>query len=87
LDELIGRTIVVDTQASYVYVGVMERTTADAVVLRDVDAHDLRDTPNATREQYLVRCRELGVVVNRTRVWIARGQIVSVSSLDDIVVR
>ena len=79
--------IVVDTQANYVYVGVLERMTTDAVVLRDVDAHDLRDTPSDTREQYLVRCRELGVVVNRTRVWVVREQIVSVSPLDDVVIR
>lgn len=87
MDELIGRVIVVDTQASYVYVGTLERTTADSLVLRDVDAHDLRDTPSVTREQYLVRCRELGMVVNRTRVWVVREQIVSVSPLDDVVIR
>jgi len=87
LDELIGRTIVVDTRAPYVYVGLLERTTADALVLGDVDAHDLRDTPTVTREQYLVRCRELGVLVNRTRAWVARDEVVAVSLLEDIVIR
>jgi hypothetical protein len=87
LDELIGRTIVIDTRASYVYVGQLERTTVDSLVLRDVDAHDLRDTPTVTREQYLVRCRELGVLVNRTRAWVARDEVVAVSPLEDIVIR
>jgi hypothetical protein len=87
MDELIGQAIVVDTPTSFLYVGVLERTTADCLVLVDVDALDLRDTPTVTREQYLVRCRELGVVVNRARTWVAREQVVAVAPLDDVVVQ
>jgi hypothetical protein len=87
MDELIGQTIVVDTPSSFLYVGTLERVTPDCLVLRDVDAHDLRDTPTVTREQYLVRCRELGVIVNRARAWISREQMVAVSKLADVVVQ
>jgi hypothetical protein len=87
MDELIGHAVVVDTPSSFLYVGVLERTAADCLVLRDVDAHDLRDTPTVTREQYLVRCRELGVIVNRTRAWIRREQVVAISKLADVVIQ
>jgi hypothetical protein len=87
MDELIGQMVLVDTVSTFVYLGVLERTAADCLVLRDVDAHDLRDTPSVSREQYLVRCRESGVIVNRARTWIVREQVVAVSRLEDIVIQ
>jgi hypothetical protein len=87
VDELIGKMIVVDTPTPFLYVGRLERIVPGCLVLGEVDAHDLRDTPTVTREQYLVRCRELGVIVNRERVWLAREQVVAVSRLEDVVIR
>lgn len=85
MDELLGSTVVVDSGGPYVYLGLLEKIGPDFIVLRDADAHDLRDTPMTTREQYVVRAREHGIVINRSRVWVNRAEIVAVSRLDDVV--
>lgn len=86
MEELLHDTIVLDTHGSYVYVGILERIEPDFFVLGDCDAHDLRDSPTTTREQYVLRCREHGVTVNRTRVYVRRQEVVALSRLEDVVV-
>lgn len=85
LETLFGRTVVLDLKSSFVYVGDLDSADATFFVLRNADAHDLRDTPTLTREEYVIRCREHGVAVNRQRVWVARVDVTAVCLLADVV--
>jgi len=85
MNSLLGQTVLLDSKNSYVYVGVLESADGDFYVLTEADVHDLRDTPTLSREQYVQRCREHGVAVNRARVWIAKVEVAGFSRLEDVV--
>lgn len=86
MEELLHEVVVLDAHGTYVYVGRLARIEGDFFVLDDCDAHDLRDSPTTTREQYVLRCREHGVAVNRAKVFVARQEVVALSRLQDVVV-
>jgi len=85
LETLFGQTVVLDLKSSYIYVGELESADTSFFVLRNADAHDLRDTPTLTREEYIIRCREHGVAVNRERVRVVRADVTAVCLLADVV--
>jgi len=85
LAPLLGRVVVLDLKTTFIYVGELESLDDRFVVLRRADAHDLRDTPTMTREQYIIRCREHDVAVNRERVLVTRAEVVAICLLDDVV--
>ena len=80
---LIGREIVIDTDSSYVYLGVVEAVDEQTVTLAAADVHDVHDTP-ATKEIYVHTSRRHGVRSNRERVVIFLSRIVSFSLLDEV---
>lgn len=82
---MIGRNVVLDLKNSFVYVGLLAAIDAEFIVLTEADAHDLRDTPTMTREEYIIRCREHGVAVNRRRIAVVRTEVTAVCLLDDVV--
>ncbi|WP_339732693.1 hypothetical protein [uncultured Gimesia sp.] len=84
LDELIGKTIVVDLSSLYVIAGTLIGQDQHYLVLEDADAHDLRDT-TTTRELYVHEMGMHGVAVNRKRILISRMEVVSLSALEDII--
>ncbi len=84
-EALLGRLVVVDLRSPWVYIGTLVHWGEDHLLLHDVDAHDLRDSPT-TREKYVLDTRLHGVRVNRRRVWVRAEEVVSVSALDDVLV-
>lgn len=84
LKELLGKTVVVDTDSSWIYLGKLKRAGKDFLLLEDADAHYLGDTIS-TREEYIRTSRLTGVVVNRKEVWIKMDKIVGLSLLEDVV--
>lgn len=83
-DSLLDQVVVLDLNGPYVYIGRFMERQGDFLVLHEADAHDLRDSPTKTREQYIVDCHRHGVPVNRKWVWVHLSQIVGVSRLDDV---
>lgn len=81
---LIGKVVVVDTDSSFVYLGTLDRVEASFVVLKDVDAHDRRESPS-TKEQYIIDTKKFGVKPNRKEVNVRKELIVSISKLDDVL--
>lgn len=81
---LIGRDVVLDASGTYVYLGRFAGEDAGYLVLEQADVHDLRDT-STTRELYVLEARRLGVRANRSRVYVRREQVVSLSALEDVV--
>ena len=81
---LIGKVVVVDTDSMFVYLGTLDRVEDHFVVLKDVDAHDRRESPS-TKEQYIMDTKKFGVKPNRREVNVRKHLIVSVSKLDDVL--
>jgi small nuclear ribonucleoprotein (snRNP)-like protein len=84
LEEMIGQIVVVDLRGQYVVLGTLLRFDDQFLELRNADLHDLRDA-DSTRELYVAEARFTGVQRNRKRVLVARGEVVAVSRLEDVV--
>ena len=80
----VGQLVVVDTDSMFVYLGTLDRVEDHFVVLKDVDAHDRRESPS-TKEQYIMDTKKFGVKPNRREVSIRKQMVVSISKLDDIL--
>jgi small nuclear ribonucleoprotein (snRNP)-like protein len=83
-ESLVGQTVVVDTDSRFVYLGILERVELEFLVLKDVDAHDRRESPS-TKEQYIMDTKKFGVKANRKEVSIRKSMVVSISKLDDVI--
>jgi hypothetical protein len=77
------QVVVLDTQGPMVYIGRLVRITAHYLELCEADVHDSNDS-RASKELYLAETKELGVRANRERVVVARGQVISMSRLEDV---
>lgn len=84
LAAMVGRVVVIDTRSPFVFLGRLQEVRATFAVLRDADAHDLRETMT-TREAYVLDAVRHGVNVNRAEVWVRWDEVVAVSKLDDVV--
>jgi hypothetical protein len=84
VEELIGKVVVIDVEALFVYVGKLVEVREKSLVLKQADVHDLRDS-TTTREIYVRDARVHGIQANRKTVYVRTEQIVSVSHLDDVI--
>jgi hypothetical protein len=82
---LLGQQVVVDVRAPYIYIGTLSEVGADTLVLKDADVH-YRGDSQTTGELYLLEARREGVRASRARAFVMRSEVVSISSLDDIIV-
>ena len=83
LEQLVGREVVLDVVAPYVYVGTLVSFDHRYLALANADVHDLRDTAT-TRDLYVLEARRHGTNSNRRRVLVSREQVVSLSAIDDV---
>ena len=84
MQELVGKSVVLDTMGTIVYLGVLERVTQNGFWLVDADVHDCRDG-HARREVYIMETARDGISVNRRRVFVLRETVCSVSNLEHVV--
>lgn len=84
LEAMIGREVVLDTAGAWVYLGVLASVDEHGFWLERADAHNVEEG-HATREQYVAESGRDGIRVNRNRVLVLRGSVVSVSALSDVV--
>lgn len=83
-ESMIGKIVVVDTDSRFVYLGTLDRVDAEFLVMKDVDAHDRRESPS-TKEQYIMDTKKFGVKANRKEVSVRKSMVISISKLDDVV--
>jgi len=83
VDALVGRIVVLDTAGPIVYIGTLRSVRPDGFWLDDADVHNCEDG-HATKEQYVLESRLDGVRVNRSRVFVLRSAVMSLSALDDV---
>lgn len=84
LEELIGREVVLDMASMYVILGTLEQIDHRYFILADADVHDLRDS-STTRELYVRDAHQHGITATRKRAYALRGDVVSLSLLDDVL--
>lgn len=84
MEELVGKNVVVDVVAQFVYLGKLLEVKEKTVILKNADVHDLRDS-TTSREVYVREARLHGLQANRNRVYIRIEQVVSISLLDDVI--
>lgn len=84
MEELVGKNVVVDVVAQFVYLGKLLEVNEKTVILKNADVHDLRDS-TTSREVYVREARLHGLQANRNRVYIRIEQVVSISLLDDVI--
>jgi hypothetical protein len=78
------KTVVVDTNSNFLYIGKLEDVGEHFVTLRDADVHDCRESPSMN-ERYIMEAKKLGVRCNRKAVHIRLEEVISMSLLDDII--
>ena len=83
LEEYLNQRIVVDSNASWIYIGVLEKVTNNCVVLSNVDAHDNTDT-STSKDLYVFESKTTGIKSNRKYVHINLDHVVSFSLLEDV---
>ena len=81
---LLGKIVVIDTDSMFVYLGTLDRVEDHFLVMKNVDAHDRRESPS-TKDQYILETKKFGVNPNRKEVKVRKQMIVSVSKLSDVV--
>ncbi|MGE4159428.1 MAG: hypothetical protein AB7F75_10085 [Planctomycetota bacterium] len=82
--QLIGQTVVVNTDSPYLFTGTLVGEDAETLVIDEVDVRDQR-AQKALEDVYLLETLELGVRANRRRVHVLRSRVVSISLLADVV--
>lgn len=83
LEFFLKKKIVIDTNSSFLYIGVLEEVTGNSAVLSEVDVHDSKDT-GTSKELYVLESKITGVKSNRRLAYINLDYIVSFSPLDDV---
>ena len=84
MEELKGKEVVLDTDTSYIYVGILLDIHDDCLVMENLDVHDKNDL-DMSKEKYILETRRHGVKENRKKVWILRERVVSISLLEDVL--
>jgi len=84
MEKLKGRKVVVDTDSSYIYIGILADMTGDCLIMEETDVHDKNDL-GMSKEKYVLETRRYGIKENRHRVYVLRDRVVSVSPLEDVL--
>jgi len=81
---LVGHQVVVDTDSSYIYLGLLESAGIDFLTLTNVDVHDTSES-NSTKEQYTHETFKLGSRFNRKLTYLRMARVLSISKLEDVL--
>ncbi len=84
MDELVGKTVVVDVESPFVYVGRLHAVRDKTLVLKQADVHDMRDS-TTTREVYVRDAHLHGIQANRKTVYVRLEKVVSVAAIEDVI--
>jgi hypothetical protein len=79
-----GKDVVLDTAGPLVYIGRLLSVDSHFFTLSDVDVHDMNDG-HAPKEKYILDALKFGIKKNRARVLVRRGEVLSLSLLEDVI--
>ena len=84
LKDCLNKTVVLDTDSRWLYIGTLKAIEEDGYIIEDVDAHDLEET-TTSRQNYLIGAKTHGLIVNRKRVRVCKERVIGISTLEDIL--
>ncbi len=84
IDCVKGKTVVLDTQTKWVYIGRYERDDDTYIFLEDADAFDVSDT-SLSKDEYIRMVKSDGLAPNRKRVSVFKSMVAAITLLDDIL--
>jgi periplasmic divalent cation tolerance protein len=82
-EDYINKTVVVDVNGSFVYLGVLIHIGEEWIQMKSVDVHDVHDS-QSNKETYVRKSKQTGLRPNRDFCRVDRSKIVSISLLEDI---
>lgn len=85
LSNYLSQTVVVDTDSTYTYIGILSETTDHHLKLTDVVLYDSRDA-RVPLEKYLIECADYGTKPARTELIVWQRRVVAVTPLASIVI-
>jgi len=80
----LNKKIVVDTSTSWIYIGTFISEDEKYLILEKADAYDISET-TLSKQEYLLRVKQDGIVANREKVKILKDKIVAITILEDIL--
>ena len=83
LADILNKTMVVDTDSPWIYIGTLRSVGQDGLHLIEADAHWGGDS-SSTKEMYIYETRQNGLQVNRQEVSINLARVLSISPLSSI---
>ena len=84
LEGFLHNDVVLDTRGELIYLGKLVKVMENFYELADADVHDVVEG-RTSKELYVMDARKHGVKKNRTRVYVRKAEIVSISMLHDIL--
>ena len=79
-----NKTVVVDTQTSWVYIGMLQKQDETFFTLADADAFDLSET-SLSKHEYIMMVKKDGLAPNRKEVKLLKSKVVAMTLLEDII--
>lgn len=79
-----SKTVVLDTETGWIYIGVLEDEDDRYYYLTDVDAFDISEV-NMTKHEYLVKVKKDGLTVNRKKTIVSKEHVIGLTLLEDII--
>ncbi|MFH1351513.1 MAG: hypothetical protein ABII26_11370 [Pseudomonadota bacterium] len=76
--------IVVDTATHFIFIGRLRDISDFFITLSDADVHASRESPSM-KEKYIIDSKKYGVRINRKQVHIRLEEVISFSSLNDVI--
>ena len=81
----LGKDVILDTRGELLYLGRLEHIGEWFLTLADADVHDLNES-RTRKDVYLIEAARFGVKKNRHQVMVRNREIVSLSSLEQVIV-
>jgi len=85
LAAFVGKEVVLDTRGELLYVGRLEHVGEWFLTLADADVHDLSDS-RTRKDVYLIEAARFGIKKNRHQVMVRSREVVSLSTLAQVIV-
>jgi small nuclear ribonucleoprotein (snRNP)-like protein len=85
LTAYLGKDVVLDTRGELLYIGRLEHVGEWFLTLVDADVHDLSES-RTRKDVYLIEAARFGVKKNRHQVMVRTREVVSLSTLEQVIV-
>ena len=83
LNQFKGQEVIIEIGDGFTVFGTLSDYTPTALIIEKADLHDQKEA-NSSRDIYALETSDLGIRVNRKRVFIPRERLIALSLLSDV---